>query len=68
MASYEMRKFVVPEFIFGAGARHRIGDYARHFSARRVLIVSDPGVIAAGWPTPRQTWRRSACNRWSSTP
>jgi alcohol dehydrogenase class IV len=44
-----MRKFVVPEFIFGAGARHRVGDYARHFSARRVLIVSDPGVIAAGW-------------------
>lgn len=49
MANYEMRKFVVPEFIFGAGARHRVGDYARHFSARRVLIVSDPGVIAAGW-------------------
>lgn len=49
MASYEMRKFVVPEFIFGSGARHRVGDYARHFSARRVLIVSDPGVIAAGW-------------------
>ena len=49
MANYEMRKFVVPEFIFGAGARHRVGDYARHFSARRILIVSDPGVIAAGW-------------------
>lgn len=49
MSNYEMRKFVVPEFIFGAGARHRVGDYALHFSARRVLIVSDPGVIAAGW-------------------
>jgi len=49
MASYQMRKFVVPEFIFGAGARHRVGDYALHFSARRVLVVSDPGVIAAGW-------------------
>lgn len=54
MASYEMRKFVVPEFIFGTGARHRVGDYARHFSARRVLIVSDPGVIAAGWLTDVQ--------------
>lgn len=54
MASYEMRKFVVPEFIFGSGARHRVGDYARHFSARRVLIVSDPGVVAAGWLTDVQ--------------
>jgi len=49
MANYQMRKFVVPEFIFGAGARHRVGDYAQHFSARRVLVVSDPGVVAAGW-------------------
>lgn len=49
MASYEMRKFVVPEFIFGNGARHRVGDYALHFSARRALVVSDPGIIAAGW-------------------
>lgn len=49
MSTYEMRKFVVPEFIFGVGARHRVGDYANNFSARRVLIVSDPGVIAAGW-------------------
>jgi alcohol dehydrogenase len=49
MANYQMRKFVVPEFIFGTGARHRVGDYALHFRARRILIVSDPGVIAAGW-------------------
>ncbi len=49
MALYEMRKFVAPEFIFGVGARRRVADYARHLRARRVLIVSDPGVIAAGW-------------------
>jgi alcohol dehydrogenase class IV len=49
MALYEMRKFVAPEFIFGVGARHRVGFYARNMRARRVLIVSDPGVIAAGW-------------------
>jgi alcohol dehydrogenase len=49
MALYEMRKFVAPEFIFGVGARHRVGFYARHLRARRVLIVSDPGVISAGW-------------------
>lgn len=51
MALYEMRKFVAPEFIFGVGARRRVGFYARNMMARRVLIVSDPGVIAAGWVT-----------------
>jgi len=49
MALYEMRKFVAPEFIFGVGARHRVGYYARNYGARRVLVVSDPGVAQAGW-------------------
>jgi len=49
MALYEMRKFVAPEFIFGVGSRRRVGYYARHMRARRVLIVTDPGVVAAGW-------------------
>ncbi len=49
MALYEMRKFVAPEFIFGVGARHRVGYYARNDGARRVLVVSDPGVAQAGW-------------------
>lgn len=49
MALYEMRKFVAPEFIFGVGSRRRVAYYARHLMARRVLVVSDPGVIAAGW-------------------
>ncbi|MFT3848450.1 MAG: iron-containing alcohol dehydrogenase [Propionivibrio sp.] len=49
MALYEMRKFVAPEFIFGVGARKRVGYYARNMTARRVFLVSDPGVIAAGW-------------------
>jgi alcohol dehydrogenase len=49
MATYEMRKFVAPEFIFGVGARRRVAHYARHLNAHRALIVTDPGVIAAGW-------------------
>ncbi len=49
MALYEMRKFVAPEFIFGVGARRRVGFYARNMMARRVLVVSDAGVIEAGW-------------------
>lgn len=45
----DLRKFVAPEFIFGMGARHLAGRYARNLAARKVLVVSDPGVIAAGW-------------------
>lgn len=44
-----LRKFVVPEFIFGAGARKLVGQYARNLGARRILVVSDPGLMAAGW-------------------
>ncbi len=46
---FELRKFVAPEFIFGVGARSLAGRYARNMGGRKVLIVSDPGVIAAGW-------------------
>ena len=49
MALYGMRKFVAPEFIFGVGSRRRVGFYARNMMARRVLIVSDEGVVQAGW-------------------
>src|SRR5690349_14591294 len=45
----DLRKFVVPEFVFGVGARYLAGRYARNFGARKVLVVSDPGVIRAGW-------------------
>jgi alcohol dehydrogenase len=45
----ELRKFVAPEFVFGAGALQLVGRYARNFHARKALVVSDPGVIGAGW-------------------
>lgn len=45
----ELRKFYAPEFIFGAGARHRAGHYLRNLGAVRVLTVTDAGVAAAGW-------------------
>ena len=44
-----LRKFVSPEIIFGEGARKTVANYARTFGARRVLVVSDPGVAQAGW-------------------
>lgn len=45
----ELRKFVAPEVVFGLDARFLAGRYAKNFGAQKVLIVSDPGIIAAGW-------------------
>jgi alcohol dehydrogenase class IV len=47
--STTLRKFVAPEFVFGSGSRKLVGRYAANFGAQRVLLVTDPGVIAAGW-------------------
>jgi alcohol dehydrogenase len=45
----ELRKFVAPEVVFGVGARRLAGQYAANFGGERALLVTDPGVIAAGW-------------------
>ncbi|HKK01894.1 MAG TPA: alcohol dehydrogenase-like regulatory protein ErcA [Desulfuromonadales bacterium] len=45
----DLRKFVAPEYVFGVGARSLAGRYAANLGARKVLVVSDPGVVAAGW-------------------
>jgi len=45
----ELRKFVAPEIVFGAGARTLAGRYARNLGASKVLLVTDPGVVSAGW-------------------
>ncbi|WP_193075829.1 alcohol dehydrogenase-like regulatory protein ErcA [Pseudomonas sp. FME51] len=45
----QLRKFVTPEIIFGAGSRKTVANYVNTFAARKVLLVSDPGVVAAGW-------------------
>jgi alcohol dehydrogenase class IV len=46
---FELRKFVAPEYVFGVGARNLAGRYAKNLGGRKVLVVSDPGVVAAGW-------------------
>lgn len=38
---FELRKFVVPEFIFGLGARNLVGRYAVNYGTRRALLVTD---------------------------
>jgi alcohol dehydrogenase len=46
---FELRKFVAPEFVYGIGARKLIGRYARNLGARKALVVTDPGLVQAGW-------------------
>src|SRR5208283_714776 len=45
----ELRKFVAPEVVFGVGSMQLAGQYARNLGGSKALVVSDPGVAAAGW-------------------
>ncbi len=42
-------KFEVPEIIYGLGALSKIGQCAKRLGGERVLLVTDPGIIEAGW-------------------
>jgi alcohol dehydrogenase class IV len=46
-----LRKFVAPETIFGVGAVDLAGQYAGKFGISKPLVVTDAGVLAAGWAT-----------------
>ncbi|QFS88448.1 MULTISPECIES: alcohol dehydrogenase-like regulatory protein ErcA [unclassified Marinobacter] len=50
-----LRKFVSPEIVFGAGSRRSVANFASNFGARHVFLVSDPGVVAAGWVAEVET-------------
>lgn len=42
-------KFVSPEMIIGQGALGQVGESALRIGANKVFVVSDEGVINAGW-------------------
>jgi alcohol dehydrogenase class IV len=42
-------KFEIPEIIFGRGSLKQIGQCSRRMGGDRVLVVTDPGIIAKGW-------------------
>ncbi|OGS70126.1 MAG: alcohol dehydrogenase [Firmicutes bacterium RBG_13_65_8] len=44
----DVSKFIAPEIIFGRGAVAQVGESARRLGARRVFVVSDPGVAGSG--------------------
>jgi alcohol dehydrogenase len=45
----QVNKFTIPEIIFGRGSLEYVGISARGLGARKVLLVSDPGLEKAGW-------------------
>ena len=44
-----LQKFEVPEIIYGLGALSKVGQCAKRLGGERVLLVTDPGLIEAGW-------------------
>ncbi|MDH7507812.1 MAG: iron-containing alcohol dehydrogenase [Methanomassiliicoccales archaeon] len=47
--SIQLRKFVVPEIVFGLDSRYLAAQYARNLGARKVLLVTDEKIQGAGW-------------------
>ncbi|MGL4207052.1 MAG: iron-containing alcohol dehydrogenase [Aeromonadaceae bacterium] len=45
----ECRTHSTPEYLLGCGAIEALGDYLIRYESKRVLLVTDPGVIEAGW-------------------
>ncbi|MFZ2445828.1 MAG: iron-containing alcohol dehydrogenase [Syntrophobacteraceae bacterium] len=45
----DVRKFSIPEVIFGRGSMEYAGLCARRLGAEKVFLVSDPGIEDAGW-------------------
>ncbi len=48
-APAQLAKFHVPEIVFGPGALAELGHCAARLGARRPFLVTDPGLIEAGW-------------------
>jgi alcohol dehydrogenase class IV len=44
-----LRKFILPEIVYGPGALQLAGQHTRNFGGTRILLVTDEGVAAAGW-------------------
>lgn len=45
----DVTKFAIPEIIFGRGCLHHAGQCSLRLGAKKVFLVSDPGIEEAGW-------------------
>lgn len=46
---FEIHRILIPELIFGSGAMETVDRWAADLGARKILVVTDAGVIKAGW-------------------
>jgi len=46
----QLAKFHAPEIVFGSGSLSEAAHAALRLGARRPFVVTDPGLLAAGWP------------------
>ena len=46
---YELRRTLIPEFIFGSGAMETVDMWVKDLGAKKVFVATDPGVLKAGW-------------------
>ena len=46
-----LSKFHAPEIVFGPGSVQEAAHAAVRLGARRPLVVTDPGLLEAGWPS-----------------
>ena len=42
-------KFLVPDVVFGIGVLSEVGQAVKRQGGAHVFVVSDPGVVSAGW-------------------
>jgi alcohol dehydrogenase class IV len=57
-------KFLIPEVIFGIGTLAEVGGAVRRVGGRRLMLVSDPGVLAAGWVERVTPHLEDVCVQW----
>ncbi|MPZ62634.1 MAG: iron-containing alcohol dehydrogenase [Propionibacteriales bacterium] len=59
MAEQGVAKYLVPEIVFGHGVLSEVGHAARRLGAVRFMLVTDPGIIEAGWAGEAQEHLRA---------
>ncbi len=45
----DLRKYLLPEIVIGDNSSYLTGKYAKNYNAQKVLLVTDNGIINAGW-------------------
>jgi alcohol dehydrogenase len=62
---HRVSKFLIPEVIFGIGTLAEVGGAVRRVGGRRPMLVSDVGVLAAGWVDRATPYLADVRVQWS---